>query len=70
MLIFERLEGDIAVVENDGERIKLRKELISESVREGDVLKIQNGMYIPDKEATQHRRKKLTKLQNSLWGNK
>lgn len=68
MLILDRFEGDTAVIENGDERIETARENVSADVREGDVLVEKDGKYFPDKEGTERRRKKLTELQNSLWG--
>lgn len=68
MLIFERFEEDVAVIENGGERIETARENVSSDVREGDVLVKKDGRYFPDKTETEKRRKKLTELQNGLWG--
>lgn len=67
MLILERFEEDTAVIENDGEMIEVERKLVSADTREGDVLKLENGMYFPDKEETIKRREEMTGLQNSLW---
>lgn len=68
MLILDRFEGDIAVIENDGEMIEAERENIASDAVEGDILVETEGIYYPDKEETQKRREKLTRLQNELWG--
>lgn len=68
MLILERIEGSIAVIERDGECFEVSAESISANAVEGDVLTLQNGVYIPDSSATKKRREEITKKQNSLWG--
>lgn len=67
MLILERFEGDTAIIENGDDRLEVEKKLVSSDAKEGDVLKLENGRYFPDKEETNKRREKITKLQNSLW---
>lgn len=67
MLILERFEGNIAIIEKDGEMIEVGKECIDENAEIGDILELVNGNYYPDKSKTEKRRKKLTELQNSLW---
>lgn len=67
MLIFERFEGGIAVLENGGEHLEVSREKVSADVIEGDVLCEKDGLYIPDKSATEKRREEITKKQNRLW---
>ena len=67
MLIIERLEENIAVIENDGKRFEVSRENLPKNVREGDVLKESDGSYEIDREKTESRRKEILKLQNSLW---
>lgn len=67
MLILERFEGDTAVIENGEDRLEVERRLVSAGAKEGDVLKLENGKYFPDKEETIKRREKIIKLQDSLW---
>lgn len=68
MLILDRFEESIAVIENGDERIETSRENISADAAEGDVLVEKDGRYFPDKAKTEKRRKKITELQNGLWG--
>lgn len=36
-------------------------------ISEGDVLVLKNGVYIPDKDKTEARRKRILALQEDLW---
>ena len=67
MLILDRFEENFAVIENGDEMISVSRELVSVDAREGDVLTEMDGRYFPDKEETQKRRERITRLQNSLW---
>ncbi len=67
MLILDRFEENFAVIENGDEMISVSRELVSADAREGDVLTEMDGRYFPDKEETQKRRERITRLQNSLW---
>lgn len=67
MLIIERLEENIAVIENDGKRFEVSRDKLPKKVREGDILKESDGSYEIDREKTESRRKEILKLQNSLW---
>lgn len=68
MIILERFEENIAVLEKDDEFLHVNRELIAPEAREGDILTEKDGRYYPDKNETEKRRKKITELQNSLWG--
>ncbi|MBE6861678.1 MAG: DUF3006 domain-containing protein [Ruminococcus sp.] len=59
MIIFDRAEGSIAVLEEDGEMKNVSRELVAENACAGDVLVLIDGIYVPDKEATEHRREQL-----------
>ena len=67
MLIVERLEENIVIIENGGKHFEVSREKLPKNVREGDVLKKADGIYVVDKEKTEIRRKEILKLQNSLW---
>ncbi len=68
MLILERFEGSIAIIEKDGVSVEISRGEVSDNAREGDVLTLENGIYIPDSSATEKRRAENLKKQNSLWG--
>lgn len=68
MIILEKFEDDIAVLEIDGEIKKISRKKFSDDVKEGDVLIQKDGVFMSDKENTEKRRKEILKLQNSLWG--
>lgn len=67
ILIVDRIENVYAVCETEqGEKkdIPLDKTL---DISEGDVLVLKNGVYIPDKDKTEARRKRILALQEDLW---
>lgn len=68
MIILERYEGDIAVLEVDGKIKNIPAEKLEKRVSEGTVLIFKNNMYLPDSEATAARRKKIASLQEDLFG--
>ena len=39
----------------------------TKDVHEGDVLILKDGVYIPDKDKTEARRKRILALQDDLW---
>lgn len=68
MLIIDRFEGDIAVLENDdGNMQNVSRALLPENACEGDILVYSEGVYIPDDRTTEQRRREILELQESLW---
>ena len=67
IFIVDRIENGYAVCETEqGEKKDI---LLSETkdVNEGDVLFLKGGVYIPDKDKTEARRKRILALQEDLW---
>lgn len=63
----DRFEGDVAVLideEKVGHNI-LRAQLPAD-VKAGDMLRLENGQYIPDDDAARARREQILRLQNKL----
>lgn len=56
MIIIDRFEGEIAVLETDSGMIGISRNLLPENAAEGDVLTETDGAYTVDSEATQARR--------------
>ena len=67
MLIIDRFEGDMAVVENDGGIMDIPRSLLPENAKEGDILIENNGGYTIDSAAVEKRRREIFDLQESLW---
>jgi hypothetical protein len=67
MIILERIEGNVAVLEEDKKNIKVPITLIPRYAKEGDVLVFINGKYIVNVRETSKRRENAVNLQNSLW---
>lgn len=65
----DRFEGDFAICENKstGEMVNIKKSLLPESSKEGDILKIENGVYILDKVATQNNQNEIKNMVNNLF---
>ena len=66
MIVVDRFEGNIAVLETDNGMIETDKALLSGDVCEGDVLEYIDGMYVKDCNATEERRQKLINMRNKL----
>ena len=62
ILIVDRIENGYAVCETKD--IPLSK---TKDVHEGDVLILKDSVYIPDKDKTEARRKRILALQEDLW---
>ncbi|MDE6132423.1 MAG: DUF3006 domain-containing protein [Oscillospiraceae bacterium] len=67
MLIIDRISDRIAVIEDGERRFEVPQDMLSEDVREGDVIELIDGIYVKNKKDTEERRKKITQLQNNLW---
>lgn len=68
MLIIEKIEGDIIVIEDGEKHFNITSGMIKDSYKEGDILILnEDGKYIRDDAASQKRRSDIIKLQDSLW---
>lgn len=56
MIVIDRFEGDIAVLETDIGMVDVQRNILPEKASEGDVIAEVNGAYIIDNEATEARR--------------
>lgn len=59
MIIIDRFEGDLVVLETDSGMIQAARSLLPENAREGDILTQTANGYAVDAEATRIRREKL-----------
>lgn len=58
MIIIDRFEGNIAVVEDDNGKCKeVKRSMLPDDADEGDVLTYADGKYTVDHEATEERRR-------------
>ena len=67
MLIIDRIEDGIAAIEDDNSRFEVPASMLDRDVREGDTVILENGVYVPDKSATEKRRREILKMQDDLW---
>lgn len=67
MIILDRFEGKVAVLEEEGNFFHVSIDKVSPFAKEGDVLILKEGMYIPDKFGTNKRKKKIEEKFNELW---
>lgn len=69
MMILDRFEDKLAVLETDGGMVTVSRELLPADAREGDVLRqAADGTYISDAAATQARREKLAARTRRMMG--
>lgn len=66
MIIIDRFEGETAVLETDKGMIDAERSLIPDEAGEGDVLYIQNGVYLIDHAATEKRKASIAARFNRL----
>ena len=67
-VIVDRIEGNIAVCEDDNLNIiEVHVNSILGDVKEGDVLTADNDRYIVNKEETEKRRKHIEELMKGIW---
>ena len=63
----DRIEGDIAVLENEDERrVKVKMSLLPEGVREGSCLSEENGAFRLDEASAEALRRKHYMLQQRM----
>ena len=68
LLIVERIEDGIVTIEkSENEFLNVKLSELNCEVREGDVLKLENGKYSVDREKTEELRNIAVKLQNTAF---
>ncbi len=68
----DRFEGEFAICENKetNEMINIHCSLIPENSKEGDILKLENGVYVIDKITTNTEQDEIKCMVNSLFRKK
>ena len=67
-LIVDRIEGRFAVCESENQQsFNIPLTDLPEDIREGSILKYENGVYLIDKVAEDERRAKMIALRNSIF---
>lgn len=64
MLIIDRFEGGMAVIEYEGGTFNLPRNLLPSEAKEGDVIRI---LITVDNEETEKRRKRIRELMNDVF---
>lgn len=66
--IIDRIEGNIAICENEnGNFLEIDILSLPDNIKEGDCVKFENLKYILDEKYTEERRKNIRKKMNNLW---
>lgn len=65
--IVDRFEGDVAVIETDGETRDVPRPLVAADVKEGDVVEWKDGQWMRNEQATKERSAEIKTLMDSLW---
>lgn len=64
----DRFEDAAAVLQDDdGKNITVIRTLLPADAKQGDVLKLENGRYLPAPDETARRRKYIRELQEKLF---
>ena len=67
--IVDRFEGNKAVLEcENGETAVFERKALPKNIKEGDVLRFENGSCYLNAEETADRKKRINKLMQSLFG--
>ena len=67
MIILDRFEGSIAVIEDNGVMKNIPKILLEDGISEGAVIIKKGEKYVLDEKNSAARRNKIAELQNSLF---
>ncbi|MDR3552467.1 MAG: DUF3006 domain-containing protein [Clostridia bacterium] len=68
MLIIDRFEGDYAVCEEDGAKMRnIPRSLLPPGAKEGDVLAPEGGRFRVDEQGTQARRRRIDGLMKDIF---
>ncbi|MDE5569943.1 MAG: DUF3006 domain-containing protein [Ruminococcus sp.] len=68
MMIIDRFEGNIAIIECDEGIFDISKDLLPDNAAEGDVIISSDNIYYVDEEETENRRKLLAERLRSMTG--
>lgn len=68
-LVIDRFEGEVAICENrkTGEKKEIRKELLEEGLKEGSVMKKENGKYVQMKERQEEIEDRINQKMKQIW---
>lgn len=64
--VIDRFEGEFAIIEIDGEMKDINRSDVDAEAKEGDVVRLDNGVWKKDAAATEARSKSVKKRFDSL----
>lgn len=65
--IVDRFEGNIVVIEIDGNTQDISRDIVDSTVKVNDVVELVNGLWITQKEESATRSKEIKNLMDSVW---
>lgn len=68
MMIIDRFEGGIAVIETDSGIMNISKNELPDGAKEGDIIEFTDGLYVIDEEETKKRRESMADMFRKLTG--
>lgn len=67
----DRIEENIAtLIDDDENKVEIDVSQLLKEVKEGDILKFENGKYVLDKDETMKRKERILSLQNRIFKKK
>lgn len=67
----DRIEENIAtLIDDDENKVEIDVSQLLKDVKEGDILKFENGKYVLDKDETMKRKERILSLQNRIFKKK
>ncbi|MBR5513791.1 MAG: DUF3006 domain-containing protein [Ruminococcus sp.] len=69
-MVIDRIEGDFAVVENEGIMLDIPLSQLPCDVKEGDIITFSNGVYIVDNKSAQEQREEISARLENLFKRK
>ena len=70
-LVIDRFEENIAICEDrkTGNKKEIQKEYLPDGVKEGSIIKQENGKYVHSKELQEETQKRIEDKMNKIWKN-
>lgn len=67
--VIDRFEGEVAICEDrkTGEKKEIRKELLEEGIKEGSIIKKENGKYVQMKDRQEEIEKRINQKMKQIW---
>lgn len=69
-MVIDRIEGDFAVVENEGIMLDIPLSQLPCEAKEGDIVTLYNGVYIVDNKSADEQREEISARLENLFKRK